>query len=71
MRADALATAVFVLGPDAGLALLEELPDVDGLVVDSDGKITASSGLVEAGERLPDEKPNRPDSHPKHNKTRK
>jgi FAD:protein FMN transferase len=33
MLADALATAAFVLGPERGLALLEQL-DVDGLMVD-------------------------------------
>ncbi|MEZ6017790.1 MAG: FAD:protein FMN transferase [Planctomycetota bacterium] len=33
MRADALATAVMVLGADDGLALLERLPDVEGLVL--------------------------------------
>ena len=70
MTADALATAVFVLGPEAGLALLEELPDVEGIVVGSDGKITASTGLAGAGERLRDEKPNRLDSHQKHNDIR-
>jgi thiamine biosynthesis lipoprotein len=31
--ADGLATAVMVMGKDAGLALLERLPDVEGLVV--------------------------------------
>jgi len=70
MSADALATAVFVLGPEAGLAILEDLPGVEGIVVDSDGKIFASSGLVGAGERPPDEKPNRLDPHQKHNDIR-
>jgi thiamine biosynthesis lipoprotein len=67
MTADALATAVFVLGPEAGLALLEELPGVEGIVVDSDGKITASKGLAGVSERRPDEKPDRLGSHQKHN----
>ncbi len=67
MEADALATAVFVLGPEAGLALLEKLPDVEGIVVDAQGKITPSTGLAGTGERASKEKPNRPDSHPKHN----
>ncbi len=70
MTADALATAVFVLGPEGGLALLEELPQVEGIIVDSDGKITASSGLAGAGDGLPDEKPNPFDSHQKHNEIR-
>jgi thiamine biosynthesis lipoprotein len=37
--ADAYATAVFVLGPEKGLALLRTLPGVEGIVVDSDGKV--------------------------------
>jgi thiamine biosynthesis lipoprotein len=37
--ADAYATAVFVLGPEKGMALLRSLPGVEGIVVDSDGKV--------------------------------
>ena len=44
-RADALATAAFVLGPAKGLALLERLPGVEGLLVDSHGKVTMTTGL--------------------------
>lgn len=44
-RADALATAAFVLGPDAGLQLLERLPEVEGLLVAADGSIHQTSGL--------------------------
>jgi thiamine biosynthesis lipoprotein len=36
--ADALATAVFVLGPTAGLALLEHYPDSEGLIIDPHGQ---------------------------------
>ncbi len=43
--ADALATAVFVMGPELGLALLEGLPDVEGLIVTADGQLLKSSGL--------------------------
>jgi thiamine biosynthesis lipoprotein len=32
MRADALSTAVFALGPEAGLALLERLPGAEGII---------------------------------------
>jgi FAD:protein FMN transferase len=45
--ADALATAAFVLGPDAGLKLLESLPDVEGLLVSADGQLMKTSGLPE------------------------
>ena len=43
--ADALSTAVFVMGPIDGMKLIEELPDVEGLIISADGKITVSSGL--------------------------
>ncbi len=44
--ADALATAAFVLGPQAGLKLLEQLPGVEGLLVAADGSIFQTSGLT-------------------------
>ncbi|MDZ7260737.1 MAG: FAD:protein FMN transferase [candidate division KSB1 bacterium] len=33
IRADALATAVFVLGPEEGMKLIERLPDVEGVII--------------------------------------
>lgn len=45
MDADAVATAVFVMGPEAGLAWLEELADVEGLIIDAEGDIHVSSGF--------------------------
>lgn len=44
--ADALATGIFVLGPHAGMPLIEALPDVEALIVGHDGAITLSSGLT-------------------------
>ncbi|MBA3046185.1 MAG: FAD:protein FMN transferase [Candidatus Thermoplasmatota archaeon] len=44
-HADALATAVFVLGPQHGMQLIESLPCVEGLIIDSSGNIHESSGL--------------------------
>ena len=44
-RADALATAVFVLGPREGMDLIERLPGVECLLVDADGELMQSSGL--------------------------
>jgi thiamine biosynthesis lipoprotein len=41
---DALATAVFVLGPQAGLQLLTEYPGTDGLIVSVDGSLHTSPG---------------------------
>lgn len=45
MEADALSTAVFVLGEERGLALIESLPGVEGILVTSAGRIIVSSGL--------------------------
>jgi thiamine biosynthesis lipoprotein len=33
MQADALSTAAFILGPEKGFALLEQLPKVEGVMV--------------------------------------
>lgn len=45
MDADALATAAFVLGPTAGIALLDQLAGVEGLIVDKDGTRYPSGGF--------------------------
>jgi len=45
MVADALATAVFVLGPEKGYVLCQKLKGVDCLIVDKEGKIILSPGL--------------------------
>jgi len=49
--ADALATALFVLGPERGLALLRDYPGVDALIVAADGRLYNTPGLaaVKAG----------------------
>jgi thiamine biosynthesis lipoprotein len=43
--ADALAKGVFVLGPEAGMALVEQLPGVEGVIVGADNRVMISSGL--------------------------
>jgi thiamine biosynthesis lipoprotein len=43
--ADALSTGVFILGPAAGMALVERLPDVEAVIVSDDNEILVSSGL--------------------------
>ncbi len=43
--ADALATAIFVLGPEKGYSLCQKLDGVDCLIVDEQGKIIFSPGL--------------------------
>jgi thiamine biosynthesis lipoprotein len=49
--ADALATALFVLGPEQGLMLLRSYPGVDALIVGADGRLHRTSALasVKAG----------------------
>jgi thiamine biosynthesis lipoprotein len=43
--ADALSTAVIVLGRERGLALVERLEGVEGVVVDDEARVHVSSGL--------------------------
>jgi thiamine biosynthesis lipoprotein len=43
--ADALSTGVFILGPAAGLALIERLPNVEGVIVTDRNEVLVSSGL--------------------------
>ena len=43
--ADGLDTGIFVMGPTNGMALIESLPDVEGVIVDQEGKVIISSGL--------------------------
>ncbi len=43
--ADAIATAVCVLGPDLGLKLVARLPRVEAIVVDMQGRVSTSEGL--------------------------
>ncbi|MNC85348.1 Thiamine biosynthesis lipoprotein ApbE precursor [compost metagenome] len=51
--ADALSTGVFVMGPRRGMALIEELPGVEGVIVGDSGEILVSSGLRGRLERNP------------------
>jgi thiamine biosynthesis lipoprotein len=46
MDADALSTTLLVLGPEEGLALLERVPDVEGMIVSKDGRRFASAGMA-------------------------
>jgi len=43
--ADALAKGVFILGPDAGMALIERTPGVEGVIVSAKNEVSISSGL--------------------------
>lgn len=43
--ADALSTGVFILGPSAGMALIEQLLGVEGVIVSDANEVLISSGL--------------------------
>ena len=43
---DALATSIFVMGVDAGLALINQLGDTEVIIVDSNDKMFKSNGII-------------------------
>jgi thiamine biosynthesis lipoprotein len=43
--ADGLDTGIFVMGPERGMELVEQLPDVEAIIVDAEGRLSVSSGL--------------------------
>ena len=43
--ADGLDTGIFVMGPERGMELVEQLPDVEAVIVDAEGHLLVSSGL--------------------------
>jgi len=45
LLADGLSTGVFILGPVAGMALIERLPHVEGVIVTAKNEVLVSSGL--------------------------
>ncbi len=45
MMADAMATSVFVLGPEKGMELIRQLPDLEGMIVNDEGNIMKSEGF--------------------------
>ena len=45
--ADALATGIFVLGPEEGMRLIESLPGIEGLIVSEEMRMDSSSGWGE------------------------
>jgi thiamine biosynthesis lipoprotein len=53
MTADALATALSVLGPQKGQSLAESIPDVDCLIVAADGTIHTSRGWAKRATLVP------------------
>ena len=53
VAADAYATAVFVMGPEEGMAWIERQTDVEALIVTASGDILRSSGWLAATGRRP------------------
>ncbi|MGA1876046.1 MAG: FAD:protein FMN transferase, partial [bacterium] len=45
LSGDALSTGVFILGPERGMALIEDLEGIEGLIIDGQGEAHVSSGL--------------------------
>ncbi len=45
VMADVLSTGVFIMGPDEGMKLIEQLPDVEGVIVTADNEVLISTGL--------------------------
>ncbi len=45
MTADALSTAVFIIGPGRGIDLLESLPDIEGVIIATAEELHVTSGL--------------------------
>lgn len=43
--ADGLDTGIFVMGPERGMELVEQLPGVEAIIVGHDGRVFVSSGL--------------------------
>jgi len=45
MTTDSLSTAIFVLGPERGMALVEALPGIEAIIVDNKGERRSSKGV--------------------------
>lgn len=45
LTADVLSTGVFIMGPEAGMQLIEQAPDVEGVIVTAKNEVLISSGL--------------------------
>ncbi|MFQ5456333.1 MAG: FAD:protein FMN transferase [Nitrospirota bacterium] len=44
---DALATAVFILGPEDGMKLVEQMRGIDAVIIDKNGNLSVSEGVGE------------------------
>lgn len=50
--ADALSTAVYIMGPTRGLALIESLPEVEGIIVNAEREVYTTAGIAPMFELL-------------------
>lgn len=57
--ADALSTALMVIGPEKGLALVRKTPGVEALMVDEQGRVHASPGLRRSMRQIHPPRPDR------------
>ena len=53
VMADGLDTGIFVIGPEKGMALIESLLDVEGVIVNAQGEVLMSTGLESRLKREP------------------
>jgi thiamine biosynthesis lipoprotein len=53
MLTDALSTSVFVLGPEAGLDLVDRMPGIDAVVIDASGRLRYSRDLAPLSSAAP------------------
>jgi thiamine biosynthesis lipoprotein len=52
--ADALSTALFVMGPTRAIKLVNNIPGVEAVIIDSDGQVLFSNNIANRLDRLPD-----------------
>lgn len=55
MEADVLSTAIFILGAERGRELIEEMPGIEGVIIDEARKVYLSSGIEDKIEILVDQ----------------
>jgi thiamine biosynthesis lipoprotein ApbE len=53
-RAEALSKALLILGEQDGIALLEQIPDAEGMLVDESGASWQTSGWTKAVDYSPE-----------------
>lgn len=49
-RTDALSTSIFVLGAEAGMAMVDRVDDIEAVIIDHQGRMSTSAGLANLAE---------------------